>query len=96
MQQDAGSHPYPKNYDETNSHPVDSTAASGTVSVADNPATGVGIHPPMVPQEGPHAAAGALCPDDANKTPWVPTTNRFHMADGYRPGFRSLSFPSSN
>ncbi len=81
---------------QANGHPVNFTVASSTVSVADNPATGVGIHPPTVPQEGPHTATGALRPDDANKTPWVPTTNRFHMADGYRPGFCSLSFPSGN
>ncbi len=81
---------------EANGHPVNSTAASGSVSVADNSATGVGIHPPTVPEEGPHAATGALRPDEANKTPRVPMTNRFHMADGYCSGFRSLSFPSGN
>ncbi len=81
---------------EANGHPVKSTAASGTVLVVDNPTTGVGIHLPTVPQEGPHAAAGALLLDNANKTPQVPTTKRFHMADGFRPSFHSLSFPSGN
>jgi hypothetical protein len=81
---------------QANGHPVNSTAASGTVSVVDNPATGVGIHLPMVPQEGPHTAAGTSRPDNANKTPRVPTTNRFHIPDGYHLGFRSLSFPSGN
>ncbi len=81
---------------EANGHPANSTVASGTVSVADNPATGVGIHLPTVPQEGLYAVAGASRPEDANKTPRVPTTNWFHMAYGYRPGFHSSSFPSGN